>query len=368
MNAAIAQSDVATAYGWGIDALWNGLLSSKTAIGPTNRFAERGFLSDQAALLPDLDVPPDQSRAWAALQRILSPLAGKLDPETALLVASTVGEIEYVERSVLDHDAALAGESRPQILAARIQKFLGLRGRCLAISSACASSAAALTRAAAMIRHRQASAALVVTCDVVSEFVYSGFSSLFSLSAQPARPFDADRCGLTLGEAVAWALVKADTPSDAISILGWGNTMDAIHMTAPDRNGGGLCRAIAKAAAMAGLPANEASFIAAHGTGTLYSDAMEITAFGAAIGSSRPVFSIKGGIGHTLAAAGLVQILVAQRAMRMGALPPTIGLQTPDPAANDWMRAAGKPGRIALSTNSGFGGVNTAIFLGGAQR
>jgi 3-oxoacyl-[acyl-carrier-protein] synthase II len=367
MNIVLAQSDVATAYGWGMDSLWTGLLSGKTAIQATKQFAERGFNSDQAALLPDLCVAPGESRAWAALHRILLPLVGKIDPDTALLVASTVGEIEYVERSVLDDDPALAGESHPQVLAARVKHLLNLRGPCMAISSACASSAAALSRAASMIRHGQAKAALVVTCDVVSEFVYSGFSTLFSLSTEPARPFDVKRCGLSLGEAAAWALVTSADDSSATSVLGWGNTMDAVHMTAPDRNGGGLSRAIAKAANMAGLSADRAAFIAAHGTGTQYSDAMEIAAYRSAVGKPRRVFSIKGGIGHTLAAAGLVQILVTSRALRLGIVPPTIGLCTCDPAAADWTHGEIGSSGIALSTNSGFGGANTAILLGGGK-
>ncbi|HUB23881.1 MAG TPA: beta-ketoacyl synthase N-terminal-like domain-containing protein, partial [Tepidisphaeraceae bacterium] len=319
------------------------------------------------ALLPDLHVAPGESRAWAAIQRALWPLVGKIDPDTALLVASTVGEIEFVERSVLDDDPALAAESRPQVLVERIRRLLGLRGQCMAISSACASSAAALTRGAAMIRHGEAAAALVVTCDVVSEFVYSGFSTLFSLSAEPARPFDAKRCGLSLGEAAAWTLLKAGEDSGGIAILGWGNTMDAVHMTAPDRNGAGLSRAIAKASAMAQQPADRAAFIAAHGTGTQYSDAMEIAAFGAAVGNPRRVFSIKGGIGHTLAAAGLVQILVAGRALGLGVVPPTIGLCGCDAAATDWVHGEIGTDGIAISTNSGFGGVNTAIVLGGGK-
>ena len=137
-----------------------------------------------------------------------------------------------------------------------------------------------------------------------------------SLSSGPATPFDAERSGLTLGEAAAWAPVTAE--GEGISILGWGNTTDAVHMTAPDRNAGGLSRAVAKVLAMSGKSAGEIGLIAAHGTGTIYSDAMELTAFRERFGSARPVFSVKGGVGHTLAAAGLVQILVAGRAMVRG--------------------------------------------------
>ena len=368
MIAAITQFDVATAYGWGLDALWDGLLSGKTAIRSTQRFAERGFVSDQVAEIGDLKPQAGESRVWAGLKRILSPLVGKIDPETPVILATTVGEIEFVERGVLEEKSGLADESRPLILIERVKKFLQLRGVGIALSSACASSAAALTQAAAMVRHGEAENVLVVTGDAVSEFVYSGFSSLLSLCATPARPFDRERSGLTLGEAVGWAMVSGKATNDSISILGWGNTTDAIHMTAPDRNAGGLSRAISKSLGMANKSAAEIAFIAAHGTGTVYSDAMEMVAFRAAMKTAKPVFSVKGGVGHTLSAAGLAQILVAGRALVRGKVPPSVGLCQADEAAAGW--ATNRPvdldrPRIALSTNSGFGGVNTAIVLGG---
>lgn len=372
MSVVITQSDVATAYGWGLDALWDGLLSGQTAIRPTQRFAEREFVSKQAAMIPDLEVEPDGSRAMAILTRLLSPLVGKLDPQTALILATTVGEIEYVERAILNDQPELAAGARPQVLLARVKQMLQLRGTAVVISSACASSAVAITRAASLIRRGEIGKVLVVCCDAVSEFVYSGFSSLLSLCETPSRPFDVDRSGLTLGEAAAWALVASDDAaadgSSTTSILGWGNTTDAVHMTAPDRAGRGLSRAIAKAFRMAGRTAGEVSFIAAHGTATSYNDAMELVAFNGVIVEPRPIFSIKGGGGHTLAAAGLLQILTAGRALALGVVPGTVGLLTPDPAAVGW--AHPQPVRIgraplALSTNSGFGGVNTAILLGG---
>ena len=368
MNIALSQSDVATAYGWGLDALWNGLMTGQTAIRSTQRFCERGFVSDQAAMIPDLSPAPSESRVMAGLTKILRPLVGKLDPMTPLIVATTVGEIEYLERGVLEDKSDWICQSRPQVLVERVKKLLGLRGPAMAFSSACASSSAALTRAASMIRHGEATQVLVVSGDCVSEFVYSGFSTLMSLSAGPAQPFDAERCGLTLGEAVAWALVTPATGAKGeLSILGWGNTTDAIHMTAPDRIAGGLARAIGKACAMAKYKQSDLGFIAAHGTGTLYSDAMEMLAFREQFQSARPVFSVKGAIGHTLSAAGLVQILVAGRAMENHRIPPNVGMASADEAAAGWVHQKGvdiKGTRAALSTNSGFGGVNTAILLG----
>lgn len=369
MNAVISQFDIVTAYGWGLDALWDGLMSGKTAIKSTARFADRGFLSDQAAMIPDLTPAAGESRVMAGLRRILTPIAGKLDPMTPLIVATTVGEIEYLERAIIEGEGSLAIESTPVALMQRVKALLGLRGGGIAISSACASSAAALTRATSIVRRGEAKSVLVVTGDGVSEFVYSGFSTLMSLCPDPAKPFDAHRCGLSLGEAVGWALVTSE--GDGVSILGWGNTTDAIHMTAPDRNAGGLSRATQKALEMSGRSPADIAFIAAHGTGTVYSDAMEMVAFREEFPVATPVFSTKGGVGHTLAAAGLVQILVAGRALMVGRVPPTVGLADADESAAGWARNLPvKLGgaRLALSTNSGFGGVNTAIVLGGGNR
>jgi 3-oxoacyl-[acyl-carrier-protein] synthase II len=371
VKAVIAQSDVVTAYGWGLDALWDGLMSGQNPIHASDRFAGRDFVSNQMAAVPDLNIAPGDSRAMALLRPLLEKLAGKLDPLTPLILATTVGEIENIEQAVLADNPALTAQASPRVLLARVKDLLGLQGEAMVISSACASSSAALTRAASMIRHGDAQSVLVVTCDAISEFVYSGFSALLSLSDTPARPFDAERNGLTLGEAAAWALVTADNSpladDSCTSILGWGNTTDAVHMTAPHREGNGLSRAIARACAMAECPARDIAFVAAHGTATIYSDAMELAAFRAALGTPRPIFSVKGGTGHTLAAAGLVQILVSERALTLGVVPPTIGLQTPEAVAAGW--ATTKPTWIdpatrALSTNSGFGGVNTAIILG----
>jgi 3-oxoacyl-[acyl-carrier-protein] synthase II len=370
-KAVIAQSDLLTAYGHGIAPLWQGLMTSTTAVTSSPCFSTGKPTAHKLAMVPDLQVSPGSSRARAMLDKLLLPLAGKFDPQTTLILATTVCEIEHLETAVLKPDKDLIAQAAPTILLQHIQQTLALRGPALVMSSACASSAAALSRAAAMIQSDAASSVLVVTCDAVSEFVYCGFNTLLSLCDSPAKPFDSNRCGLSLGEAAAWALVtREDSPlacEDAPAILGWSSTSDAVHMTAPDRNAGGLSRAITAACRMAGITTDQVKFIAAHGTATLYNDAMELRAFRHCFTTPVPVFSVKGGTGHTLAAAGLVQILVSAFAMKVKTVPPTVGLTTPDIEADGWVRnqpveCNGPP--LALSTNSGFGGVNTAVLLG----
>jgi 3-oxoacyl-[acyl-carrier-protein] synthase II len=371
MKAVIAQSDLVTAYGWGLEPLWEGLLAGQTAVTSIPCFSRSQPANNPVALIPDLKVAPGSSRVRAMLDRLLSRLVGKLDPQTPLILATTIGEIEFIERAALEEDCSLISQAEPRQLLQHIQQMLKLSGTTVIVSAACASSSAALTRAARMIEQGIAPAVLVVTCDSLSEFVYSGFSTLLSLCDTPARPFDAARCGLSLGEAAAWALVtRADSKlvgDNSASILGWANTADAVHMTAPDRAAGGLSRSITRACRMADITPGQIGLIAAHGTATIYNDAMELTAFANTISHAVPTFSVKGGTGHTLAAAGLVQILAACRAMKLRIAPPTVGLSVPDERAVGWVHGTATPiadETMVLSTNSGFGGVNTSIVLG----
>jgi 3-oxoacyl-[acyl-carrier-protein] synthase II len=154
-------------------------------------------------------------------------------------------------------------------------------------------------------------------------------------------------------------------------ILGTGAAADAVHMTAPDREGGGAARAIAAALADAALTADRVDFVSAHGTGTLYNDAMEAAALGRVFGAHRvPVNSIKGAIGHTLGAAGAFEVVLCAQVLATGVVPPTAGLVEVDPAcaALDLVQGAARRHAVwvAVSTSSGFAGTNAALVLGGA--
>jgi len=374
MRILLAGSGMATAYGPGLPALWDGLMSGRTAIGEIDWFDGRGFVSRMAGVVPGVPRDGDgEPRILRLLRPLLAPLRGALPPATPLLLATTVGAIEHVERAVLaggPPDAA-----RSDRLLAAVQASLGLTGPSMVVSAACASGALAVARAAAWVAAGRADAVLVVAADAVSEFVYSGFSSLLVLSEAPARPFDRDRDGLTVGEAAAWALVaRADRPvavpgtvDPPAAILGWGCANDACHMTAPAPDGDGLRRAMAQSLARHAVAPDQVDLVCAHGTGTLQNDAMEAEAFCRFLPAPVPVFSLKGGTGHTMGAAGLVELLATAAALRQGIVPPTVGLRIPEPGLAGWLAAA--PVRtpeaaLALSTNSGFGGINTAVLLG----
>jgi len=140
----------------------------------------------------------------------------------------------------------------------------------------------------------------VVACDSITEFIFSGFSSLMALDSEPARPFDKNRAGLNVGEAAAYALLMSKhgrhgEPSCSRDNSGLGLSDDANHMTGPSRESEGLILAVSKALTSAGIGPDDVGCISAHGTGTVYNDAMEMRAFHAVFQQrERPVYSLKG--------------------------------------------------------------------------
>jgi len=224
-----------------------------------------------------------------------------------------------------------------------------------------------------MIRSRACDSVLVAACDSVTEFIFSGFSTLMALDPRPARPFARDRAGLNVGEAAALMLLMSDERAkrEKRTILGevrgWGLSDDANHMTGPSRESEGLIRAIRKALVAAGAVPSDIGCISAHGTGTVYNDAMEMRAFRQVWPDGPlPVYSVKGGIGHTMGAAGMVETIVALRALAERTVPPTVNLTEPDDDSRGWVSAEPQPLRqssLALVTNAGFSGINTALVV-----
>lgn len=374
MNPVIATSSLNTPYGFGIDECWEALMEARSAIRYVGRFDRDSFVSNLAAMAEDV-AESEESRVWGLTHAMAGALSDDVPTDSALLMATTTGEIEYVERAV-DSEEENAERSHPSHLLAKIQDIAGVQGECAVISSACSSSAIALIRAVQRIRHERDDSVMVVGCDGVSEFVHAGFCTLMALSPRPARPFDADRDGLTLGEGAAGAVVCSPQRAEELGlgarcvILGTGMTCDANHMTGPSRDGDGLARAIDRALDEAQLNPADVDCICAHGTGTVYNDSMEMKAFKRVFGEDPlPTFSIKGATGHTMGAAGLLEILVAARSVEENVVPRTVGLENPDEEAAGWVNNEPVKAdvRSALCVNSGFGGVNSAVLIGKAD-
>ncbi len=371
MKALIVASDMLTPYGRGTDACWQGIHAGRTAIAAVTRFKTEAFQSRFAGIVPGLTYHGTESLVLQMLTTLFEG-ADDIPRDAKLILATTKGEVDLLEIHVLEKRGT-EEDSIVSRLLEKVEKLSGAAGGSMIVSAACTSASSAAGRAAAMIRSGEADCVLVVACDSVTEFIFSGFSSLMALDKVPARPFDRRRAGLTVGEAAAYALVmseeraKREKRNILGEIAGWGLSDDANHMTGPSRESEGLILAVNKALTSAGIDAGGIGFIGAHGTGTVYNDAMEMRAFHAVFRDAPvPVYSIKGGIGHTMGAAGLVETLIALRALQEGIVPPTVNLEEADPNALGWVSTEPRPVRkntMALITNAGFSGINSALVL-----
>jgi 3-oxoacyl-[acyl-carrier-protein] synthase II len=371
MSVRVVDSGLITAFGPGLPAVWNGLLAGRSAIKPLTRFSTDPFRCHCAAVVDGLSYRSGDSVVWQMLTQLLKKNDPRIPSDAPLLLASTTGEIDLLEQAV-DAGETDCSESKLAVLFEKVCKRLGGSQEGAVYSSACASSTVALAQGAEMIERGECDCVAVVACDAVSEFVFSGFASLMALDPNGARPFDAGRQGLSVGEAAGFALLMSAERSErenrkALGTLaGWGMSNDANHMTGPSRDGSSLAKAMDLSIRRAGVSAEKISMICAHGTGTQYNDAMELKAFKRVFETLPPVFSVKGGTGHTMGAAGLVEVLLTLNAQKQKTVPPTVRLEQADQEA----AGAVSSGAVslacadwALSTNSGFGGVNAAVVL-----
>jgi 3-oxoacyl-[acyl-carrier-protein] synthase II len=372
MKAVVVACDMTTPYGPGTDACWEGLTAGRSALSRVSRFDTKAFHSAYAGTVPGLSYHEGETLVMQMLRPLLERNRPLIPADARVLLATTKGEIDLLEKSLLGRGGDVSG-SFPGRLLGKVVECSGARAEGSAfLSAACTSSAAAAAMAASLVRSGRSDCVLVAACDGVTEFIFSGFSSLMALDKDTAKPFDKNRAGLNVGEAAAFALIMSEERarregrSVQGTIAGWGLSDDANHMTGPSRESEGLVLAVEKALSVAGAGPGDAVFIGAHGTGTRYNDQMEMRAFRRVFrDGARPVYSVKGGIGHTMGAAGLVETIIALRALREGLVPPTVNLREPDGDAAGWVSRGPQPvGKgAALVTNSVFSGVNTALVL-----
>lgn len=222
-----------------------------------------------------------------------------------------------------------------------------------------------------MLMSGLASSVVVFGFDGISRFVATGFHSLSALSPSGARPFDATRDGLTIGDGAAVLLLTLREPfSGDIVVAGAAGSNDANHRTGPSRTGEGLLRAARAALADAKMTPAAVGGIKCHGTATKYNDAMEAKAIFALFGEDvPPCFSVKGAIGHTSGAGSLVEICIAAECLRRRLSPPTAGFSAlgVDEALPVSSSRQVLTGGSLLCLSAGFGGINAAVVLAEAR-
>jgi 3-oxoacyl-[acyl-carrier-protein] synthase-1 len=250
-----------------------------------------------------------------------------------------------------------------------VRERLGLRGPAYVVSTACSSSAKVYAAAARMIDADLVDAAIVGGVDSLCMTTLYGFRSLELMSADICRPWDAQRAGLSIGEAAAFALLEREAAQPHAWLLGTGESSDGHHMSSPHPDGLGAQLAMRGALAMAGLEPAAVDYLNLHGTGTPSNDAAEDRAVREVFGTALPCSSTKGYTGHTLGAAGGVEASIAMLALRHGLAPAGINVQHPDPQlrVNYLRETLRKPLRVVASNSFGFGGSNASLIFGVAR-
>lgn len=264
--------------------------------------------------------------------------------------------------------------------AASIALKWGCHGPLFTVDAACASSNQAIGMALSLIR--SGTVDRVITGAGESPFAPEALKAWHSMHAvsdsydppaQACRPFSKDRAGMVLGEHGAILVLESEATARMrgapilATVAGYGASSDAVHLTQPSVDG--PVRAMRAALADAGLTTEDVDYISAHGTGTLLNDRTECLAIKQMFGprvSAIPVVSIKGAVGHSLAASGALELVSCVMTLRHGRLPPTINLREPDPDCDlDFVPDSARSANVrhAVSNSFAFGGSNATLVL-----
>lgn len=252
-----------------------------------------------------------------------------------------------------------------------VRRRLQLEGPALAISTACSSGAKVFASATRLLASGICDAVVAAGVDSLCLTTLHGFSALGLVSKEPCRPADVARSGISIGEGAGFALLERSPTScgEGLALLGYGESSDAYHMSTPHPEGLGAILAMAGALKRARVEPGHVDYVLLHGTATRVNDSTEDRAVCEVLGPTTPCSSIKGWTGHTLGAAGMINVLVAGLCIDQGFAPPSLNTSTVDPdfkshlLTGEW-RA---PIRHVLCNAFGFGGNNCSLLLGRAS-
>jgi 3-oxoacyl-[acyl-carrier-protein] synthase II len=390
-----------TPLGLGSKAVWDALLDGVTGTRPIGAFDASRLDVRIAAEVQDFDPLDWFTRrevrradrfchfAVAAAEMALDGADLPERTSVATVVGSAIGGAAAIIEGVRTDERRPAmvspffvPSSIVNMAAGTIARRFGFGGPSTAPSTACASGADAIGHAFRLVRDGYARAAVAGGAEacVVSPII-AGFGNMRALSRRnddpsaASRPFDVDRDGFVLGEGAGLVLLETAEAAEArgahvfAEIVGCGQTNDAYGETAPDPTGEPAARAMLAALAEARLDPSTVDYVNAHGTSTPLSDVSETRAIRRAFGAHAErlaVSSTKSMTGHLLGAAGGVEAGVCALAIDRGRVPPTVNLDTPDPACDlDYVANTARTAevKVAVSNSFAFGGHNTSLVL-----
>ena len=284
------------------------------------------------------------------------------DDKLLLLYSTTKGNIDVLANQYPQFNS---NRAYLPVFGRVLKSYFNFRNEPQILSNACISGLLAIIIAKRYIEQGLFNHVIVCGGDLLTEFTISGFKSFNALSSEPCKPFDKNRSGINLGEAVASILITNENKlADyyETEIHSGSSANDANHISGPSRTGDGLYQCLTN---LSIRKQDGIGFISAHGTATSFNDEMESVAFDRAELNKIPVNSLKGYYGHTLGAAGVLETILSLESLKQQKLIKSEGLETKGVSGNICFinDFENKSFNSFIKTASGFGGCNAAAFF-----
>jgi len=395
-----------SSLGIGTSDNWSALLAGRSGVGTITKFDASQFAAQIAGEVRnfnplDFIEKKDVKKMDVFIQYAIAAsqfamddaglvVTPELAPRVGVFIASGIGGFTTIER---EHRALLEGGPRKispffipsaiiNLAAGQVSIRFGAKGPNSATCTACSASAHALGDAYEIIKRGTADAMIAGGSEAaITPMGIGGFAALRALSTRndeperASRPFDKDRDGFIVGEGSGVLILEEREMALSrgariyAELVGYGMSADAYHITAPSEDGDGAYRVMNAALASAGIEPHQVNYINAHGTSTPQGDSLETLAIKRTFGDHAravAVSSTKSMTGHLLGAAGGLEAGITALAVHHQIAPPTINLDTPDPACDlDYIPKQSRafPIEYALSNSFGFGGTNAALLF-----
>ena len=391
-----------TALGTGIEKSWKRIVAGETGVGRIESYDSTDMPVQIAAEVKDFDavefgiekkevkkLARNTQFAIAATKMALEDSKLVIDENNAedvgVIVSSGIGGIEIFEaqhQTMIEKGVKrISPFTIPAMIAnmasGNIGIYFGAKGPNKSVVTACAAGTHSVGDAFEMIKNGRAKVMIAGGTEAsITPFAMNAFANMKALSTTKAsRPFSADRDGFVMGEGAGILILeelehaKARGAKIYAEVIGYGETCDAYHITAPADGGEGAARAFKMALKEGNIALEDVTYINAHGTSTPANDRNETAAIKSVFGEHAKdlmVSSTKGATGHGLGAAGGIEAVIIAKAISEGIVPPTINYDNPDAECDlNYVpnKAVEKEINVAMSSSLGFGGHNAVIAM-----
>lgn len=385
----ITGAGVVTCLGLDVEQTWRAVLEGACGIGPSTVMQstptpDKGYGQAHELSTTNDDLP----REVRYLRRAIDEAVDQSDLADAqgawrvapnrigVVMGTTLHGMPAAGRYVRTGNAEALGSFLGGSTLALALRGLPINGAGMTTCAACASGLVSMGIAMSLLRSGALDVVIAGGYDPVSEYAYGGFNSLRLITASTQQPFARQRQGLKLAE--GYGVVVLERRADVVhrgqvwlaELLSCASTSDAHHLSQPHPEGAGAARAIRQALDEASLDPAQVSMIAAHATATPDNDRAECAAYTKVFGEhlgSIPITAMKSHLGHTLGAAGTVELILTIHALRQGIVPALANVAAQDIEFEQLQVVTGRPkriaGRHAVVTSLGFGGSNACAVI-----